>query len=166
MIQLNVIQQGVNQLNVILLSVIMPNFMSPLKLQMIFSRSDITFVNMYQPQLPKTLFLLTSIIGSLINLIFFFGIIWFERNKNNRTLVNQLVSSLYSKSVVFILSILSLDIAMYTYGPLPEGLCLLEYWIRNGFTMTSILCLKSIFIVRYLFVFHLKNPTAAQGPIL
>ncbi len=52
------------------------------------------------------------------------------------------------------------------FGPFPESVCYLEIVLRSSLTMQGILYLDSIFIVRYLFVFHLKNPTDTQGPML
>ena len=117
---------------------------------------------MYQHQTSKTLFILVSVIGSAITLPFVCWIVHFERNKDNRTLLNQLVSSLFSKTIAFIVIISPIDLAFYTIGPLPEALCLIECWLRTSSTMISILTFDSIFVVRYLFVFHLKNPTATQ----
>ena len=90
-------------------------------------------------------------VGSFLTLPFIIGIIRFERNKSNRTLVNQLVSSMFSNTIVFIFSIVPIDAAIYTMGPLPDSLCLIEYWLRTGFTMASILTFDCIFVVRYLF---------------
>lgn len=79
-----------------------------------------------------------------------------------RTLINQLVSSLLVRSIIFSFTVEVLDIAFYIIGPFPLLLCYLELFLRSSLTMQGILYLDSIFIIRYLFVFHMKNPTATQ----
>ena len=51
---------------------------------------------------------------------------------------------------------------IYLYGPLPELVCHLDSSLRNVVIMRLLIVLDSIIIVRYIFTFHAKNPTAVQ----
>ena len=51
---------------------------------------------------------------------------------------------------------------MFTYGPLPQVLCYADLIFRTSLPLITFLLLDAICIVRYLFIFHLKNPTANQ----
>jgi hypothetical protein len=49
---------------------------------------------------------------------------------------------------------------------MPHALCYLDTLIRNVVIVRLLILLDSILIVRYVFTFHAKNPTAVQGPML
>ena len=123
---------------------------------------DIEITKLYEGQPSKYIAVAVSTTGIVTMVPLGLGIIWYENNKDNRTLVNQLVSALIWRSVLFSLLVQTTDNLLYIIGPLPEALCTLEIFLRSSLTMQGILYLDSIFVVRYLFVFHLKNPTAAQ----
>jgi hypothetical protein len=54
----------------------------------------------------------------------------------------------------------------YIAGPFPESLCSLSLILQNVFTMKAVVFLNCIAILRYIFTFHSKNPTAVQVPVL
>ena len=47
-------------------------------------------------------------------------------------------------------------------GPLPEFLCILDFITKNVIALKVFLFLTAVIIVRYIFTFHSKNPTAVQ----
>ena len=50
----------------------------------------------------------------------------------------------------------------YFYGPFPLYLCQLDYLLKNILVNKLIIFFNFGIIVRYIFVFHSKNPTAYQ----
>ena len=55
-----------------------------------------------------------------------------------------------------------LTIVRYLYGPFPTILCDLDYILKNVFVLKVVVFINVSLIVRYIFVFHSKNPTAYQ----
>ena len=55
-----------------------------------------------------------------------------------------------------------LIIIRYLIGPFPEWLCQFEYLVKNIPVQYIILMINFVVIVRYIFTFHSKNPTAIQ----
>ena len=47
-------------------------------------------------------------------------------------------------------------------GPFPPWICFIDTVIRNVFVMQGLMYLDAIIIARYVFLFHVKNPTALQ----
>jgi hypothetical protein len=76
--------------------------------------------------------------------------------------MNQLISSICMLAILFNCTIRLLIILLYIIGPLPEFVCVLIVTLHGGFTIQLILLLNCIIVVRYLFTFHIKNPTATQ----
>ena len=91
------------------------------------------------------------------------SIIDFERVHHNRTLINQLVSGLMWAGVVWNLVMQPLTFIRYLVGFIDSQIiCGLDAILRNSISMFGILLFDWIIIVRYLFLFYLKNPTALQ----
>ncbi len=103
-----------------------------------------------------------SALGISITTPMLFSIIWFERNNHHRTLINQLVSSIIWYAIIWNATLQFPTILRYLLGPFPPVLCYIDIIFRNSFTMQGLLYLTAIIIVRYVFLFHLKNPTALQ----
>jgi hypothetical protein len=91
-----------------------------------------------------------------------YSIIWFEKNNHHRTLINQLVSSIIWFGIFWNTFIQIPTVLRYMLGPFPPFLCHVDIVFRNTFTMQGLLYLDAIIIVRYVFLFHLKNPTALK----
>jgi len=90
-------------------------------------------------------------------------IIHFERDNHNRTLINQLVSSLMWCAVFWNVVMQPVTFIRYTIGPIDSIIfCGIETVLRNVLCMHALLLFDSIILVQYLFLFHLKNPTAVQ----
>ena len=89
-------------------------------------------------------------------------IIWFERfgSDNKRTLLNRLVAmNCWTGIEVLLLSNIP-EIVRFTYGPLPELFCSIRVIFATAFGWMFILYIDVILIVRYIFIFWLKNPSA------
>ena len=50
----------------------------------------------------------------------------------------------------------------FVFGIAPELICYFDLIVKPGIAMVTILFLDAIAIVRYIFVFHRKNPTVTQ----
>ncbi len=53
-------------------------------------------------------------------------------------------------------------IIRYIVGPFPEMICHVDTILRNFYTMQGLLFLDAMTLVRYIFLFHIKNPAALQ----
>lgn len=121
---------------------------------------------MFEDQPIKYFAIATSVLGILMTSPLLFLIISFERSNHNRTLINQLLSSMIWHGIGWNLVIQVPIIIRYLVGPFPRAICHLDIIMRNLFTMQGLFFLDSMILVRYIFIFHLKNPTALQGPEL
>ena len=90
------------------------------------------------------------------------NVIAFEVNCHNRTLINRLISSDFESAICWNLVVQPLIFARYIYGPLPVFLCQMEYLIKNILIIKFILFFDFIIMIRYIFIFKSKNPTAVQ----
>jgi len=52
------------------------------------------------------------------------------------------------------------DILRYFYGPLPYTFCLVSTVVSGSIFLQILLFITNIVITKYIFIFHLKNPTA------
>ena len=94
---------------------------------------------------------------------FILGIIWFEQDNHNRTLINQLVSSLMWSFLCWMLIIQPPTIMYFAFGRLNfSELCSFHTYVRNALIMHFLFIQNAIIICRYMFIFYLKNPTAIQ----
>jgi hypothetical protein len=89
-------------------------------------------------------------------------IIWFERfgSDKKRTLLNRLVSMNCWTGIEFLSLSQIPEIVRFIYGPLPDLFCYIHVIFRNAFMWMFLLYIDAILIVRYIFIFYLKNPAA------
>ena len=64
-----------------------------------------TIETMFKLQTSLCITLIVSIIGSLLCIALLFGIILFERNQHYRTLINQLVTSMYWYGILWLVTL-------------------------------------------------------------
>ena len=112
--------------------------------------------------MTKQLSVAVLVIGTLATSPFLYFIIEYEQNNNYRTLINQLVSMIHFVLILLNISSQPLAFLIFAYGPLPEAVCYVDLVLRTSLTVIIILLLDAICAVRYIFIFHLKNPTATQ----
>ena len=95
-----------------------------------------------------------------INILAFWGIIWFERFGSDlkRIFINQIVVSISWSSIAWLSMIQTSDILLYFYRPLPDLYCLFNLVLRNALMIQAILFFDAIIIVRYIFIFWMKDP--------
>ena len=120
------------------------------------------FPGLFENRTSKFAFLICSLILSLIDVILSWGIIWYEKfgSDNRRTLINKLVASICWRMIFWILMCQSLDIWRYSFGPLPIWICTLHVIAKSSMRVQFLFLFDAIQLTKYIFVFHLKNPSA------
>ena len=103
-----------------------------------------------------------SNLGGLLNLFLLYGIIIFEKNHHYRTLINQLVASTFWYGIIWFFLIQVPITIRYLVPSFPEFVCTCDNILRNTIYVQILLLLDAVFLCRYIFIFHLKNPTALQ----
>jgi hypothetical protein len=110
--------------------------------------------------------LLSVAYSSILAIVFtplVYSIILFERDNHHRTLINQLMASAMWTGVFWNLTVQPLAFYRFMVGPIPvEMLCNINSVLKNAIPMHILLLLDAILIVKYVFTFHMKNPTAMQ----
>ena len=91
-----------------------------------------------------------------------YGIIDYERDQHSRTLINKLVSCISWVVIINEFTLSTGSLLLLTFGPLPSFLCYFDQVMRPTVIFQIVLLLDSILVTRYMFIFHMKNPTAAQ----
>ena len=89
-------------------------------------------------------------------------LVHYETNCHNRTLINRLINVEVFYTIAWNLTVQLVTLVRYLAGPFPDLVCQLEYLIKNTMTLQWILLVDFVLIVRYIFVFKSKNPTAVQ----
>ena len=121
------------------------------------------FQELYLNNPSKLIALTFSTIITIILIPLAYGIIWFEQDNNNRTLINQLVASLMWWILIWFVFIQPETFFFFAFGPINvSGFCTIHTYTRNVVIIQGLLMQNSIVLGRYIFIFHLKNPTALQ----
>ena len=115
--------------------------------------------------LYKTVFFILSIISGIVLIPFAYSIIWYEKfgSDKKRTLINKLVASLCWNEIAFFSTVQILYVVRFYFGPLPPFLCFWMFVIRKTIIINGIFTLNVMALVRYIFIFWLKNPAGMDG---
>jgi hypothetical protein len=91
-------------------------------------------------------------------------IIWYEQFADNhrRTIINQLVSSQVYIAVFYNIFGQSLDVIITAFGPFGSLLCYFQQYIRGIATFQFIQLSTTIFTIKYLYIFVIKNPAGVR----
>jgi hypothetical protein len=104
-----------------------------------------------------------NIICSIITTPVFYWLIMLEKNSHYRTLINQIISSVHWIVLIYNITMPLLTILIHLNSPTNSPLICQAYFFAVTFiSLYTTLLTDVILIVKYLFVFHLKNPTAIQ----
>ena len=122
------------------------------------------FAGTYENQPFKIVAVALSIVGSLILLPFLLGIVWNERHGSDekKVIINNIIALLAWSLFVYISVVQPLEILRNLYGPLPVCFCFWFHVLKNTLTQQLSLLLDAVIIIRYLFIFKLKNPGTFQ----
>ena len=126
-----------------------------------------TFENIYAFNWSMKLGFVSSFINFLFFTPLFFAIAWYERygTNQNRTLLNQLVSSICWVSIVQNCTILPLDIIVNLFGPFQLEYCTVYQVYRNSLSLNLLILITFITIVKYVYIFVLNNPAGIHSEI-
>ena len=88
------------------------------------------------------------------------GIIWFEYYGSDlkRIFINRIVSSVCWIVLEGYILLHVPDLILYFYRLYPTWICYIQIILRHALVLQLLLLLDSIIIVRYIFIFWLKNP--------
>lgn len=124
------------------------------------NQTEISFDFIFQNNLIKYLAVPLAFVVTLLFCSLCAGIIWYEQYGSDlkRILINRLVSSFAWIALHGHMLIVFPDLVLYSYRPLPVWFCYLNILIRNAMVVNAFLLLDAIIIVRYVFIFWLKDP--------
>jgi hypothetical protein len=120
------------------------------------------FCEVFRNSPVKVILIICCLLFSLLNIALSLGLIWFERfgSDKRRTLLNKLVSSLCYRILQWIIFCQSSDLIRYTFGPMPLTLCAFIVVLKTSIRLQILLLFDMMQITKYIFTFHLKNPSA------
>ena len=98
-------------------------------------RDFVAFKNMFEFQAPLCFGILFATLGSLFCLTLLLRLIHFERNHHFRTLIDQLITSMYWYGILWIFTLQVPTTIRYIVGPFPTFVCAVDVIYRNVFTM-------------------------------
>jgi len=127
-----------------------------------FNLELISFGQVYREDRIKLGFWLASTLSILLAVPLTYGIVWYERSRHYRTLINMLASSFCLYNINFVVLAYLLAVSHLIFGPTGFLHCSLELLLLNVTSMQFLFILNAIVLSKYIFVFHLKNPTAIQ----
>ena len=103
-----------------------------------------------------------SAITSLFLIPFVTGVVMFECLNSDQRIISRLVSSLATSYVTYLIFVQIPDIVRFIFGPLSENFCFCHYLLKSTLSLQHILIFDAIAVVRYIFIFWMKNPTSFQ----
>ena len=120
------------------------------------------FCELFRNRPEKIILIICCLFFSLVNIALSSGLIWFERfgSDKRRTLLNKLVSSLCYRILQWVIICQSSDLIRYTIGPLPITFCAFMVVLKTSIRLQIIFLFDLMQITKYIFTFHLKNPSA------
>ena len=111
----------------------------------------------------KIVVLTFAAILNLINIGLALGSICCEKsgsNDNKRTLMNKNLSSLFWSGIQYFVLCQYSDVFQFIFGPFSEQYCILQAALKTCLKHQILMYFDMGLIVRYIFVFRLKNPSA------
>jgi len=92
------------------------------------------------------------------------SMIWFDwyGSDMKRIFIHRLVSSLAFTAMCQLILVQIPEILRYITGPLPNWFCFWHYVLKSTIAMQEILYFDIIALLRYLFIFSLRNPATFQ----
>lgn len=129
------------------------------------NNSSDCFAGIFENRPIKIVGVSISVTSSLFYILIIYSIIWFEHfgSDKKRTILNKLVSSICACSIFWFSIIQPIEMTRYVFGPLPQWLCLFHFVIKNIVGIQLLLFFSAISVLRYLFIFHLKNPSCFEN---
>ena len=128
--------------------------------QINMAEPSIVFTAVYEWSVSKSVEILLSVFNILMVTPWMAFVIWFERfgSSHRRTLINQLVASMFYYAVFYGWIGQAMDIIIASFGPFGPGLCHLQKFIRGVMVLQLVQLQTFIITVKYFYIFILKNP--------
>jgi hypothetical protein len=122
--------------------------------------TDDYFHVLRENNLYKMICVSLSVLIMVILLPLIYGVIWFERfgSDKKRTLLNMLVSSACWTVILCGIMLQVPDIVHIVIGPLPATVCFFQAVLRSAFASEFLFYFDAIVVVRFVYIFCLKNP--------
>ena len=119
------------------------------------------FSQLFENRPSKIIGVISTWLSILVYIPLLYSIIYFENfaSDKKRTILNKLVSSICWCGIHYQVFCQVPEMIRYCFGPLPPFICYLHFVIKNIIVTQGILFYDSITILRYLFIFWLKNPS-------
>ena len=119
------------------------------------------FLDLFENRPSKIIAVTSSVVLNMIYLPILYSIIWYEKfgSDKKRTVLNKLVSSICWASICYAIFCQIPLLIRYCKGPLPLWMCYLHIIVSNTITIQLMLFCDAITLLRYLFIFCLKNPS-------
>ncbi len=129
-----------------------------------FAKGGDFFGPLYELGTMKITLCFSSFVYSILMVPLFVSMIWFDwyGSDMKRIFVHRLVSSLAFTAMGQLNLVQIPEILQYVTGPLPNWFCFWQYVLKNSIAMQEILYLDIITLVRYMFIFSIKNPATFQ----
>ena len=122
------------------------------------------FKKLYENNAIKITIICFSVLSSMIVISLSYGIIWYEKfgTDQKRTLMNKLVASFSWIWLEWYLFAQAISTIGFCLGPLPSFVCAFSQIEKTSIKFQLLLCINAMQITKYIFIFHLKNPSAVQ----
>ena len=126
----------------------------------VLDKSDY-FLDLFENRPSKIIAVTSSVVLNMIYLPILYSIIWYEKfgSDKKRTVLNKLVSSICWSSICYAFFCQIPLLIRYCKGPLPLWMCYFHIIVSNTITIQLMLFSDAITVLRYLFIFWLKNPS-------
>ena len=122
--------------------------------------NEMLFKEFDKPRWSKTILTIISVILSVLCILGYFGIVWFERFGSDlkRICINRIISSLCWTTILWYILVQPFQIFLVFYRPLPDIFCFCLLLVKLTLLMQTILFYDSIIIVKFILIFCLKSP--------
>jgi len=116
----------------------------------------------YENSATKIISIVISVLMTAVGTPILFLLIRFERDNPYRILVNQLITGMMYIGILYTCTVHSIYLMIYVIGPLHPILCLISFTLHGAYVNGVLLLSSAVITTRFIFTFHLKNPTAFQ----
>ena len=127
-----------------------------------FNLEFISFEQVYKEDSVKLSCLVATSLSCFATIPLTYGIVWYEKNRHYRTLINMLAASICIYQINWLIVAYLFAIIHLIFGPTGIFLCSLELMLINVTAMQIMFLITAIILSKYVFVFHLQNPRAIQ----
>ena len=126
------------------------------------------FREMYSYSNLKVITIATFFFGTIFGLVLEFGIIWYEKYGNHRyrTVINRLFAFMSKLVVTYIFFVYIPEGTRYIVGPLNETFCDAHNILKNVLSISIVLTLDLIVIIRYICIFKHSNFAVINDDLL